>query len=325
MSTQRVSTTPCSLQSRAVGEPLAGTAPTARAWVVLEHPGPWGRDAVGDSDLPETVRTRLATAKEHGVTVVLARRPERRTEAVAGDLGHRVWVARCAAGGARLRTAVLPSLDPIASWDLGAIAEGSLPALDRAEEEPLLLACTHGRRDTCCAVHGRALLGGLLDSASPQQRERIWECSHVGGHRLAPVTVTLPDGVVHGRLSPADAPRLLAATDGGRVLPDLLRGRCCVPAPLQVGEGAVRLAEVVDGAAELDTLVVQDTRVVPVPLSWPAPDAVRVEVRHRDGRAWRVSVRRSRLDAERSESCGKTPLPVDYWTAGAVEAAPDWS
>ncbi len=33
----------------------------------------------------------------------------------------------------------------------------------------------------------------------------------------------------------------------------------------------------------------------------------------------------SRLDAERSESCGKTPLPVDYWTAGAVEAAPDWS
>jgi hypothetical protein len=35
--------TACSDISSALSEPLAGTAPEAACWVVLEQPGPWGR------------------------------------------------------------------------------------------------------------------------------------------------------------------------------------------------------------------------------------------------------------------------------------------
>ena len=117
-----------------------------------------------------------------------------------------------------LRHAVLESLAPLADWDLSAIAAGSLPAIGSVTREPLLLVCTHGKRDRCCAVNGRALLTSLLDAASPDQRERIWECSHVGGHRFSPVTVSLPSGAVHGRLGADRAPDLLERLDQDRVL-----------------------------------------------------------------------------------------------------------
>ena len=42
--------TVCSLESRAAAEPLSGTAPYARAWIIIESPGPWGREAVADSE-----------------------------------------------------------------------------------------------------------------------------------------------------------------------------------------------------------------------------------------------------------------------------------
>ena len=48
----------CSALSRDAGEPRGGTAPHARVWVLLEQPGPWGRDAVHDSHLePEVAET----------------------------------------------------------------------------------------------------------------------------------------------------------------------------------------------------------------------------------------------------------------------------
>ena len=42
----------CSLRSLAAGEPLAGTASTIRHWLLIEHPGPWGRDGLLDARLP---------------------------------------------------------------------------------------------------------------------------------------------------------------------------------------------------------------------------------------------------------------------------------
>lgn len=318
--------TPCSLQSWAVGEPLAGTAPTARAWIVLEHPGPWGRDAVADSDLPEPVRTTLARAKALQITVLLARRPGRRDETARRVLGHRVWVARCAAGGTRLRTGVLANLDVVAQWDLAAIAEGQLPPLDTAVAQPLMLVCTHGRRDACCAVNGRALINGLFEQATAEQRERIWECSHVGGHRFAPVVVTLPDGMVHGRLSVDDGVELLDRTDTGLVLPKRLRGRSCLAPPLQAAEIAVRRAERLDGAQDLDALAVIDERVVPVPPVWqPGSDRVTAEVRHVDGRSWQVAVRRDdRAAGPRAESCGGEPTPVTAWLTDTPHPVHPW-
>ncbi len=219
----------------------------------------------------------------------------------------------------------MDDLAPIARWDMAALAAGTPPGFGTTVHGPLLLVCTHSRRDQCCAVNGRALVTALLGAASPAQRTRIWECSHVGGHRLAPVTLALPSGVVHGRQSVGDADTILQRWDAGQVDPDLLRGRSCFPAPLQAAEVAVRRQAGILGEDELDVLVVREERAVPVDLGWPVPTgAVTLEVRHRDGRAWRADVAHEHSDTRRAESCGADPEPVNWWSVRTLVPAPRW-
>ena len=290
--------TVCSIESRAASEPLPGTAPFARAWIVIESPGSWGREAVADSRLPEPVR--------------------------AGQQERNVWVSRSVAGGMLLRHGLMSDLTPLATWDMEAIAAGSLPALGSVTHEPLLLVCTHGKRDRCCAVNGRALLTSLLDAAEPGQRQRIWECSHIGGHRFAPVTLSLPSGAVHGRLDTAQAAELLQRHESGRVLIDRLRGRSGFLAPCQTAAGAVRLATGIDAVDDLDVLRMVDDRAVPAAGGIVELDVARTEVRHRDGRAWRVDVERVPLDQLRAESCGAEPVAAAAWVVRQVTPAADW-
>ncbi|MBV9923283.1 MAG: hypothetical protein JOY78_20875 [Pseudonocardia sp.] len=58
----------------------------------------------------------------------------------------------------------------------------------RPVDDPLLLVCTHGRRDRCCALDGRALVRALVEAGEPD----VWECSHLSGHRFAPTALVLP-------------------------------------------------------------------------------------------------------------------------------------
>jgi hypothetical protein len=313
----------CSFESRAVGEPLSGTAPFARAWIVVESPGPWGHDAVADSRLPDPVRENLLRAKAVGVSVLLARHPDRPER--SGQHDHHVWVARAAAGGMLLRHGLLADLMPLAAWDLEAIAAGSLPALGSVTREPLLLVCTHGRRDRCCAVNGRALLTSLLDAASDDQRARIWECSHVGGHRFAPVTLSLPSGAVHGRIDTEKAAELLRLHEDGRVWIDHLRGRSGFLAPCQAAAGAVRRLLGIDRVDDLDVLRLVDGRAVPANDGLVEMTSAVTEVRHRDGRAWQVAVERVALDQPRPESCGKEPVAAAAWVAREITPVAAWA
>lgn len=314
--------TVCSLESRAASEPLSGTAPYARAWIIVESPGPWGREAVADSRLPVPVRDTLLGAKSAGVSVLLARHPDRPERAGRQELN--VWVARSVAGGMLLRHGLLSDLTPLATWDMSAIGDGSLPALGSVTREPLLLVCTHGKRDRCCAVNGRALLTSLLDVATPAQRARIWECSHIGGHRFAPVTLSLPSGAVHGRLDQVAAADLLDRHETGRVVIDHLRGRSGLLAPCQSAAGAVQHLTGVDGVDELDVLRVVDDRAVPAAGGVVEVDVAQTEVRHRDGRAWRVVVERVPLDRTRAESCGAEPVAGAAWVAREVVPVAPW-
>ena len=68
---------------------------------------------------------------------------------------------------------------------------------------PILLVCTHGVHDTCCALRGRPVAAALA-ARWPGQ---VWECSHVGGDRFAPNVVVLPDGFYYGNLDPETAVR----------------------------------------------------------------------------------------------------------------------
>ena len=179
--------------ARAVDEPLAGSAPQARLWVLLEQPGPWGKEAVTESHLDPTIGRALQTwALDHPVRLGLIRRPGRHAD--DGSKVHRrtVLLARSDPGESWLRREQIT--DPRSLLDVDLRALLSEPATSAAPRSPTLLVCTNAKRDRCCALLGRPLAAHLEATTKAD----IWETSHLGGHRFAPTLVSLPDGYLFG-------------------------------------------------------------------------------------------------------------------------------
>jgi hypothetical protein len=218
----------CSAAALERGDQLAGTASTVRSFLLVEAAVPWGQDALRDARLPADVGTwlRREAARTH-VRVLLIRRTGRvapgPTRVFAVRAGH--WA----------ETAELDRVDEVTSVDFDALADGRSPGLEPWSER-LVLVCTHGRHDACCAERGRPLATALA-AADPA---RVWECSHLGGDRFAGNVLVLPDGLGFGRVDPEAAPGLLADLDQGRLRLDVLRGRSTLPMPVQFAEVALR-------------------------------------------------------------------------------------
>lgn len=49
-------------------------------------------------------------------------------------------------------------------------------------------------------MNGRGLVAGLLSRLEVDARDRVWECSHLGGHRFSPTVLSSPVSAVYGRL-----------------------------------------------------------------------------------------------------------------------------
>jgi len=319
----------CSVLARLAGEQLAGSAPRAHAWLVLEQPGPYGFSALTESHLPEPVREVLGTLpKDSGTTVVLARRVGRHADDHAPLARRRFWFAHVSPGGVRMRTGLLDDDDllrPGLAGVLAAASTGELPPWGERSVEPLLLVCTNSRRDVCCALEGRPVAEAL--AADPAYSRRVLEVSHLGGHRFAPTALLLPTGHAFGRLDAASARAILDGAEGGELAALAHhRGRTALAQPAQSAETAVRAAHGIAALDDLDALRRVGDRAVPAGLRWAGDDGVaEVEVRHRDGRAWYVTVARETLPEPKPESCGKKAVDAHVWVAGAVRPAPRWS
>jgi hypothetical protein len=213
-------------------EPIAGTASTVRAFVLIEHAGSWGVDALRDARLPDGLGARLREkAKSAGVRVLLVRRPGRppkrhhTTVFAAYAHPHRPWLER----------GELYEKSDVLDLDFAALRAGRSSGLER-HTGSVYCVCTHGRHDACCAVRGRPVATAL----SPAHPEDTWEVSHIGGDRFAGNLLVLPHGLYYGRL---DAPSAIAVAGGhevGELDLDHLRGRSGYAMPVQAAEIALR-------------------------------------------------------------------------------------
>lgn len=238
----------CSAASLLDEESMAGTAPTESTWLLVEYAGPWGRKAVAESRLPDAVRTFLDGLD--GVRVQLIRRHG----GLSGP-GVRVFVVRMGEPeGPRVWTAVLDGVGALLDLEVATLATGAGFA---AYDAPLWLVCTNGRRDLCCAEHGRPIASAL----SARWPESTWETTHLGGHRFAGTLLALPAGVVLGRL---DADSAVAACDeliAGRLPAGMTRGRAGLAGIAQVADlhlrrelGLARVDDVTVRAVDGDTV-----------------------------------------------------------------------
>jgi hypothetical protein len=281
----------CAAVAETIDEPLAGTSAVARSWLAIEQPGPWGRDALSDSHLDHGVAKELAALSAGtGVRIVLIRRPGSHPDRHR-PVPRTVYLAHTVPGRTWLEHTTVTDPKELLDLDFARAGAGMRGLLGTPVLDRLLLVCTNGRRDVCCALRGRPVAAAL----AAEHGERVWECTHIGGHRFAPTAVLLPTGYSYGRLTTTLGTRLLTAGP----VPQDCRGRSTWSAPGQAAELSVRAA--VD---EQDPDALRVTAVDPLPEGgWLTT------VTHVDGRAWRVAVV-ERATASRPASCGAAPKPA---------------
>jgi len=279
----------CAEWAREVAVDPVGTAPSARAFLLVEWPLPWPRDA-GDVEPLQPLRDALAASGTRLQLVVPS--PDSPTRSVvlhrppAGDDGG--WFA----GFERVVRRVEPG---------GVVEEAAHLLAGGGDTEPGadVLLCSHGARDRCCGSMGSALTIAALAEGIAVRRT-----SHTGGHRFAPTAVLLPEGTAWAFLD-GDALRRITTRTGP--LDDLLpRYRGCgtlgPPAvqavervafaeigwswldhrrrAVELDDGVVRIEAIAPGGAELAwEAQVEPGRRLPVPdCGHPIEEAAKSEV-----------------------------------------------
>jgi hypothetical protein len=239
----------CAAASARRDEPMLATGSQVRAWLLVEVRGAWGADAIHESAFGEHVPPHWKDdLKQRGVRAVCIRSDQRSNETA-------VRVFACAARRPGRGPAPLWQRDVASLADVVAataeLSRDRMPGTGWQQlDERLLLVCTNGRHDQCCANLGRPLVRTLRDSA---WADRLWECSHIGGDRFAPNLVVLPDSLYFGRVDPESAPALLAALDERRLDLAHFRGRTSLSLEAQAVEHFVRRELDLDG---LDDVVI---------------------------------------------------------------------
>ncbi|WP_092804861.1 sucrase ferredoxin [Klenkia marina] len=220
----------CSVRALAAGDSPVATAPPARRWLLVEQPGPWGRDALLQSRFDAVVAPLLAQrAREAGLRIQMVRRPGERL----ADAGGRWAVADVREAWVRWSTRTVDAelLDVPLDGSVGVQSDA-----------PTFLVCTHGGHDACCAVRGRPLARSLVGD--------VWETSHLGGDRFAANVLVLPTGHLYGQV-PEDGGGLVDAHRRGEVLLEGLRGRAGLTPPAQAAQQFARAETGLLGVADL--------------------------------------------------------------------------
>ena len=216
----------CAERAQLRGDSMAGTASHGLVWVLIEYRGGWPPNGFDGLDVdPATKALVLSAAQTARARVLLVERPGRRRRE-----GPSSWaVLRHQKSGAHLQQWGTWSRDEDLAEIATALASPGKPGLP-----PVILVCTHGPHDPCCAVWGRPV-GRALSQRWP---ELVWECSHVGGDRFAANAVVAPDGVYYGGLDAQSAVATIEDHLAGRIRADYLRGYTDLFPPQQTAVAA---------------------------------------------------------------------------------------
>ncbi|WP_148861254.1 sucrase ferredoxin [Marinobacter fonticola] len=218
----------CAVQSRDAGDPLAGTGAHAQRNLLISWPsGKWLRSLRRASDMSEAVVDRIEAVVAAGRRVNLIHRRQQPANR------HRIYLMP-----EKLQLDVereqLPDV-------LDALLNNA--PLDRwcASEapKPLILCCTHGKKDKCCAKFGNATYQSLVKVVAESGHAfEVWQSSHLGGCRLAASVMVFPSTRKYGRLGEADIMPLLDAEANDRPYPPCYRGHSALTPVEQCAEVA---------------------------------------------------------------------------------------
>ena len=219
----------CSSACRAVEEPLQATATRADTWLLLEYTGRWGTKAFPESALPQPVKDHLSAyeqARPHTHIQFIKRAPPYTADLI------QFFVAVAQGAEPRLYRFDLRRYEDLFDLDLEGIIAGDATYDGARVASPLYLVCTNGLRDACCAKYGLEVFTALEAVAG----SAVWQTTHLGGHRFAPILLVLPYSLHYGQVEVADVQPLVEATQRGDIYPPRFRGRTLYDRPVQAAD-----------------------------------------------------------------------------------------
>jgi hypothetical protein len=225
----------CAEVSAARAEPLTATASRVEHWLLVECDGRWPHEPIEAAVFANSLRSHLESQ--------LARLPRSRLLLIkphprAPRGGVRVLYGYTREREKSFFSLVLDRHADLLELDLAGALLGRAEPPGEPLRRPLLLVCTHGLRDRCCARYGQA----LFRAAHRLAPELAWQASHVGGDRFAANLVVLPEGLYFGRVAAHQVEHVVREYAGGRIALDWYRGASCYPMRVQAAEYAVRRA-----------------------------------------------------------------------------------
>ena len=290
----------CSEESRAIGEPIYGSADHVHVWLLLEYRPIWRARAIEDNELPASANAWLARSMEiasaNGLEprIQFLRQPER------DNANLNLFVALTDDRGSQLYHFPLSDYDGLATIDIGDLLEHPQAYSDRRESEHIALVCTNGQRDLCCARFGRPVYEHLTE----RMGDRVWQTTHLGGHRFAPNVAMMPDGLVYGRVDLELVDELMDAHHAGKMKPALLRGRSCYPRAVQAAEYFLRTTT---GEDRIDAFHLVSTEAL-------GPQQTTVVFHDSDGASHAVAVQCQSGSLEVLKSCREDAAePIDTY------------
>jgi hypothetical protein len=236
----------CAELALAEGATLPGTADVVDAWIMLEYLPAWTAKATADNSLASATRAWL-----DGLTqAVVDRGLKPRLQLIRRPELDRT--------GVTLMLALDGALHRVEAVDYDALCGLSLQ--DMLAREPIehrqYFVCTNGQRDLCCARFGLPTYAALRERVG----ERVWQTTHVGGHRFAANVLTLPQAAMYGRVQPGDVDTFLDAVENDRLAAPWLRGRTRYAPEVQAAEAAL-IALGIDTAGAVSTQSLGDGAV----------------------------------------------------------------
>ncbi|MEL6604928.1 MAG: sucrase ferredoxin [Cyanobacteria bacterium J06614_10] len=215
----------CAIAAQQAKEDPIGTAGHYQTYVLIECPMPWQANVFDSSHIPAALRHYIqATKREksiqflginHGTaarhahtTLLIYQQPhlparpftttppaDRSRNSYKPLYASKSFVHQYQGFEYQLESLdqVVPCLQ--AHWSNQQLGQSTATYSNQPITKQDILVCTHGMRDKCCARFGQPLFREArhLSEQGQLPNTRIWQASHIGGHRFAPTAITLPD------------------------------------------------------------------------------------------------------------------------------------
>lgn len=220
----------CAQISRDVAEPLPGTGGHPGANLLLSWPsGRWSKTFNRAKDMTVDEVDAIAALAVAGRRLNLI---DRKAQSPANHRAYLMPESRAFDVPRAELVAFLSALkagQSLADWEVSAIPDS------------VVLCCTHGKKDRCCAKFGNASYKALTAAAEARPESiEIWQSTHLGGCRLATSILVLPQARKYGRVDADLADAFLEAETKDRPFLPCYRGDRLLSPEQQVAEGAIR-------------------------------------------------------------------------------------